>query len=144
MQGFGCFYGPLTGTLCVEYYWVRKQHIRHADLYIGNEQSIYWYTKGFNWRATVSFLGGLIPTFPGFIMVVTDLTADNGWVKMYRIAFILGFAVSCILHFAICAVFPPPHQYVGETTHVDAEPNEYVVENVDEKTEIPAVSVAMV
>ena len=77
-------------------------------------------------------------------MVVSDLTADNTWVKMYRIAFILGCAVSAVSHAAICAVFPPPHQYEGTKTHEDPDISDTAVENVDEKVEGQEATVAEV
>lgn len=37
------------------------------DLYLGNPNSIYWYWKGWNWRAVVAFVLAIFPAMPGYI-----------------------------------------------------------------------------
>lgn len=46
LSGFGTFYGPITGILVSDFWIVRKRLIKMGDLYIGNEESIYWYNNG--------------------------------------------------------------------------------------------------
>lgn len=46
LSGFGTFYGPISGILVADFWIVRKRLIKMRDLYIGNEESIYWYYKG--------------------------------------------------------------------------------------------------
>lgn len=46
LSGFGTFYGPISGILAADFWIVRKRLIKMRDLYIGNEDSIYWYYKG--------------------------------------------------------------------------------------------------
>lgn len=46
LSGFGTFYGPISGILAADFWIVRKRLIKMRDLYIGNEESIYWYYKG--------------------------------------------------------------------------------------------------
>lgn len=51
----------MAGILITDYFLVRKQKLRIDDLYIGNEDSAYWYFKGFNWRAFAAWVMGLWP-----------------------------------------------------------------------------------
>lgn len=46
LSGFGTFYGPISGILVADFWIVRKRLIKMRDLYIGNEESIYWYQNG--------------------------------------------------------------------------------------------------
>lgn len=46
LSGFGTFYGPISGILVADFWIVRKRLIKMRDLYIGNEESIYWYWNG--------------------------------------------------------------------------------------------------
>lgn len=41
------------------------------DLYLGNPTSIYWYWKGWNWRAVVAFVLAIFPAMPGYISTDT-------------------------------------------------------------------------
>lgn len=47
LSGFGTFYGPISGILVADFWIVRKRLIKMRDLYIGNEESIYWYSHGY-------------------------------------------------------------------------------------------------
>lgn len=46
LTGFGTFYGPISGILVADFWIVRKRLIKMRDLYIGSDESIYWYYKG--------------------------------------------------------------------------------------------------
>jgi len=54
LGSYSVFLGPMTGLMISSYYIVNKQKINVDDLFVGNEQSIYWYTYGINWRALVA------------------------------------------------------------------------------------------
>jgi NCS1 family nucleobase:cation symporter-1 len=42
--------------MLVDYFVIRKRKLVIPDLFIGDDSSIYWYTKGFNWRAIAALL----------------------------------------------------------------------------------------
>lgn len=46
LTGFGTFYGPISGIIVADFWIVRKRLIKMRDLYIQNNESIYWYTYG--------------------------------------------------------------------------------------------------
>lgn len=90
ISGFGIFIAPFTGVMLADYFVVRKQRLVMEDLYIQAPSSIYWYDKGFNWRALVAWIIGVAPLFPGFIMSVRDGAAWNGWVRLFHVDFYAG------------------------------------------------------
>ena len=67
--GLGAFLGPLFGIIMTDYYLLRRAQVRVADLFI--EGGPYYYEKGWNPRALVSFaiaaaiaaVLALLPTF---------------------------------------------------------------------------------
>jgi NCS1 family nucleobase:cation symporter-1 len=54
LSSYSVFLGPMTGLMVSSYLLVNKQKINVDDLYLGSSSSIYWYTMGVNWRATVA------------------------------------------------------------------------------------------
>jgi nucleobase:cation symporter-1, NCS1 family len=54
LSSYSVFLGPMVGLMVTSYLIVNKRKIRVDDLYIGNRESIYWYTYGVNWRAVVA------------------------------------------------------------------------------------------
>lgn len=47
------------------------------DLYRGNEQSVYWYWHGFNWRAFLAFSLAITPAMPGYISESLSLSLSG-------------------------------------------------------------------
>ncbi|KAK7546657.1 permease for cytosine/purines, uracil, thiamine, allantoin-domain-containing protein [Phyllosticta citricarpa] len=118
LSGFGTFYGPLSGILVADYWVVRRRTVKMRDLYLGNEQSIYWYWKGFNWRAFATFILAIFPAMPGYIMGCADLNrTPNGWMKLSRLGFITGFCIAMVVYPAFSWISPPPGLGEGMDHH---------------------------
>lgn len=49
-----------------DFFIVRKMQLSLGDMFL-KKDSIYWNTYGYNVRAIVAFVCGVIPTLPGFI-----------------------------------------------------------------------------
>lgn len=54
LSSYSVFLGPMVGLMVTSYLLVNKQKIKVDDLYVGNKESIYWYTYGVNWRAVLA------------------------------------------------------------------------------------------
>jgi NCS1 family nucleobase:cation symporter-1 len=119
ISGFGIFLAPFTGVMLADYFVVRKQRLVMEDLYVQSPSSIYWFDKGFNWRAAVAWIVGVAPLFPGFIMSVRDGAAWNGWVRLFHIDFYVGVAISFTVMVAINKIFPPSHLGEGVCVYDD-------------------------
>lgn len=57
------FVAPLAGINAVDFWVIRRLRWSVPDFYIGNKNSIYWYTAGLNWRA---FLAWTLVVWPSF------------------------------------------------------------------------------
>lgn len=54
LGSYSVFLGPMTGLMISSYFVVNRRKINIDDLFVGNKDSIYWYTMGINWRAIVA------------------------------------------------------------------------------------------
>ena len=54
LSGYSVFLAPMTGIMASYYVIVSRSKINVDDLYVGDSSSIYWYTKGINWRAPLA------------------------------------------------------------------------------------------
>jgi NCS1 family nucleobase:cation symporter-1 len=92
--------GPVGGIMIVDYYFIRKQNLILNDLY--SYQGIYQYKNGFNSKAIIALLIGILPNIPGFLLQVklTSATAFPEWIShLYNYAWFVGFAVSGGLYY---------------------------------------------
>jgi NCS1 family nucleobase:cation symporter-1 len=95
LVGYSSLLGPVGAILIVDYYFIRRQQLSVGDLYDPN--GIYSYKGGFNRRAILSLLLGILPNVPGFLVTVGAVAADAwpAWiVGLYNYAWFVGFAVA--------------------------------------------------
>mgnify|MGYP003314181363 FL=1 len=57
---FSCFFGPLFGVIIADYYLIKNQTLSNKDLYSIENQSAYYYSKGWHIKGTYSIILGFI------------------------------------------------------------------------------------
>lgn len=95
LVGYSSLLGPVGGILIVDYYVIRRQQLSVAGLY--EPGGPYAYTAGWNRRAVLSLLLGILPNVPGFLVTVRLLAPGRlpDWiVGMYNYAWFTGFFVA--------------------------------------------------
>ena len=67
------------------------------ELYKG-EGGKYWYNGGFNPKAVIALVAGVLPLIPGFLGTVGLATVAPFWVTLYHYAWFISFAVSFLVY----------------------------------------------
>ena len=91
LVGYSSLLGPVGGILIVDYYFIRKQQLSVADLY--DTKGIYSYSGGFNNKAIVALLMGILPNVPGFLLTIKAVGNDvfPEWISgLYHYAWFVG------------------------------------------------------
>jgi NCS1 family nucleobase:cation symporter-1 len=99
LVGYSSLLGPVGGIMIADYYFIRKQQLLVHHLY--SNTGGYTYSSGFNVRAIVALLLGIIPNIPGFLITTKLLSVDAVpvWVShLYNYAWFVGFLVSGITY----------------------------------------------
>jgi NCS1 family nucleobase:cation symporter-1 len=100
LVGYSSLLGPIGGILIADYYFIRKQQLIVNDLY--QTKGEYTFSNGFNNKAIVALLLGILPNVPGFLTTigVTDKDAIWSWVsEIYHYAWFVGFVVSALAYY---------------------------------------------
>ncbi len=95
--GYSSLLGPVGGIMIADYYFIRKQQLNTNELYQHTGQ--YNFNKGFNTRAIIALLLGILPNVPGFFVTIKIISQDAvpQWVShLYNYAWFVGFFVSGI------------------------------------------------
>ncbi|KAJ5784738.1 Allantoin permease [Penicillium pulvis] len=109
LSSYSVFLGPMTGLMIASYFVVNKGKIKVEDLFVGDSSSIYWYTWGVDWRAVIGWVCGTAPSLPGFIAYVNpNIIVPVGFMHIYYICFLSGFAISAGVYSALHILFPVP------------------------------------
>lgn len=94
LGGLGALLGPLFGIIMVDFYVLRRRQADLQDLY-REKGSQYWYTKGWNPKALISFLAAAIPSIIVALVPAFAAAAPFSW--------FIGAALSAVIHYAISA-----------------------------------------
>ncbi|MBU3713353.1 MAG: NCS1 family nucleobase:cation symporter-1 [Ferruginibacter sp.] len=94
--------GPIGGIMIADYYFIRKKELIATDLYEAN--GVYKYNNGYNFKAIIALLVGILPNVPGFLIQVKliDATIFPVWInQLYNYAWFVGFAVSAVVYYLL-------------------------------------------
>ena len=69
LVGYGSLLGAIGAVMIADYWILRRRRLELADLY--KIEGRYTYSGGWNWRAIVAVLVGVIPVIPGFLRAAT-------------------------------------------------------------------------
>ena len=97
LVGYSALLGPIGGIMIADYYFVRKQQLNVEALY--QHQGLYTFYKGFNYRAIIALVLGILPNVPGFLTTIQLIPADAVpyWVSdFYNYSWFVGFVISGI------------------------------------------------
>ncbi|KAF9774415.1 hypothetical protein IL306_007586 [Fusarium sp. DS 682] len=133
---FNVFLGPLMGVMFADYFILRKRTIKLSALYGSSSESIYWYSKGWNWRAAVSWVLGVWFLLPGLAQRGMDPKGFwGGWTRLYQIGWFAGCFVSGAAFLGIDYFWPMPEKLaVDDVDYFGTFGDAPVLQGVDEKS----------
>lgn len=99
LLAYSSLLGPIGGIMIADYFFIRKKTLAADDLYKYN--GTYSYNNGFNTKAILALLLGILPNVPGFLLQIKliSVTAFPAWIAhLYNYAWFVGFFVSGITY----------------------------------------------
>jgi NCS1 family nucleobase:cation symporter-1 len=99
LVAYSSLLGPIGGIMIADYFFIRKKNLVAGDLY--KHDGSYSYANGFNNKAIVALLCGILPNLPGFLLQiqVVSPTMFPGWISnLYHYAWFVGFFVSGVVY----------------------------------------------
>lgn len=100
--GYSSLLGPIGGIMIADYFFLRKKNLIVDDLYC--TKGIYQYSNGFNYRAIVALIVGILPNVPGFLIKI-NVVAESAfplWIgHLYNYAWFVGFIVSGVVYYIL-------------------------------------------
>ena len=91
--------GPIGGIMIVDYFIIRKKELLVDDLY--RHDGIYQFNNGFNSKAIIAFVIGVLPNVPGFLAAIHVVNNDlfPEWlIHVYNYSWFVGFALAAIVY----------------------------------------------
>ena len=122
LLGYSSLMGALGGILIADYWVLRRQDLRLADLF--RENGIYSYSNGINTRAMIALVVSIAPVVPGFVraaMTPGGIVADPGFLdQLYSYAWFVTFALSMAIYTVLMRGRVAEHGAVASPVWVEA------------------------
>ncbi len=93
--GYSALLGPIAGIILVDYFIIRRTVLNVEDLY--RRDGEYTYVNGYNPKAIIALLLGVLPNIPGFLVQIKVIPADSVFqflVPLYHYAWFIGLFIS--------------------------------------------------
>ncbi|MDX1737635.1 MAG: NCS1 family nucleobase:cation symporter-1 [Alphaproteobacteria bacterium] len=101
---YSALLGPIAGIMLADYYLLRKQNLKVADLFKHN--GIYSGTNGWNMAGILALIIGILPNLPGFLASVgLSDGASDFFMMLYTYAWFVGLFVAGIAYLVLAKVF---------------------------------------
>lgn len=108
LSSYQIFLGSIIGVIIADYFYVRRGYVNVPELFTRDPNGLYWYDKGWNWRAYVAYVVGIVPCFPGFLYQCGVKSVPLGAQRLYIFALPVGIIVSGLSYVVCCQISPPP------------------------------------
>jgi len=106
LVGYGSLLGAIGAVMIVDYWIVRKRRLDLAELY--KPDGIYAYSGGYNWRALIAVLVGVVPVVPGFLNAAVTpggIVANPTFLdSLYTYGLFFTFTVAALSYLAMTKI----------------------------------------
>lgn len=106
---FNVFLGPFMGIMFADYFLIRKRTMKLTDLFDESPSTLYWYAKGWNWRAAIAWVAGVWLLMPGLVqrgMAPTEIWP--GWTHLYQLSWFVGCLIGGGVYLVLDFFWPMP------------------------------------
>jgi nucleobase:cation symporter-1, NCS1 family len=98
--GYGGLLGPIAGIMLVDYFLIRRTELNHDALF--TEKGEYGYSNGWNWRAVLALVVGVLPNLPGFLKAAGFIAGSAPiFDVLYTYAWFVGLAISAVVYYLL-------------------------------------------
>ncbi|CAN6674078.1 allantoin permease [Trichomonascus vanleenenianus] len=130
LSAYQVFLSAIIGIMMCHYYVIARGFLDVTKDLFRAKGSVYYYTKGINWRAYIAYIMGIAPNFYGFLGIL-GAPIGRGAVRGYYFSFPIGIITSALVFWALCFAFPP-----ADEQHVWQEPESVLIGDRDHATPI--------
>ncbi|KAK2001953.1 putative uracil transporter [Colletotrichum falcatum] len=107
LGSYTVFLMPTCGIMIVDYWILRRGNFHVPSLYTKAESSPYTYYKGWNLRAVVAWLSGVIFTVHGIAGNLDPDSVNQASKNMYKLGFLLSLLMGSLVYYVACLIWPP-------------------------------------
>ncbi len=98
--GYGALLGPIAGIMLVDYFLIRKTELNRDALF--TQDGAYGYSGGWNGRAVIALVLGVLPNLPGFLKAAGFVgSVAPVFEVLYTYAWFVGLTLSAVIYYLL-------------------------------------------
>ncbi|CAN4117159.1 unnamed protein product [Withania somnifera] len=102
LVGYSALLGPIMGIILADYYFIQRMNLSIKDLYTLSPNGAYYYSSGYNLRAILALVIGILPVIPGFLQNVGILDSiPTSFVIIYNNAWFVSLFLAGGFHWSL-------------------------------------------
>ncbi|KAK2015879.1 putative allantoin permease [Colletotrichum eremochloae] len=118
LGSYTVFLMPTCGIMIVDYWILRRGNFHVPSLYTKAESSPYAYYKGWNLRAVVAWLSGVIFTVHGIAGNLDQDSVNQASKNMYKLGFLLSLFMGSLVYYMVSLLWPVQIYPTGMDTEI--------------------------
>lgn len=131
LSGYVIVLAPILSIIITDYWFIRKTHLHVPMLY--QNEGIYRYYKGVNWRAVATLVVVVPINLPGLIRAINPKIDTGNHFYFYKASWLTSFFISMFIYYVLCKISPPSSTFVDHTVEsLDEEAQDISVEKDNE------------
>ncbi|KAK4686998.1 nucleobase:cation symporter-1, NCS1 family, partial [Tremellales sp. Uapishka_1] len=123
LSGYIIVLAPIVAIMIADYWIVRKTRLHVPMLY--QNEGIYRYTWGINWRALVTLVIVIPINLPGLIHAINAKVLIGNYAYFYKASWLTSFSISFCVYIILSKIFPPTSTFVSYTIETMEEEAAY-------------------
>lgn len=112
LSGYAIVLAPILSVMICDYYIIRKGRVHVPMLY--QNDGIYRYFYGVNWRAVAALVVAVPVNLPGLIHAINSSVYIGNYIYFYKASWLTAMSISGCTYTALCLLFPPTDTFVEE------------------------------
>lgn len=120
LGGYSLFLGAIAGVIIVDFWICRRGRVRIRSLY--EMHGTHYFTAGFNLRAFIAFICGILPDMPGLAAVCGQAGIPKGATYLYSLSWLVSIVISGFVYWVLFRIKP---------FEVDQDKEEFPIDGVE-------------
>lgn len=122
LSGYVIVLAPILSIMITDYWLIRKTRLHVPMLY--QNEGVYRYSAGINWRAVVTLLVVVPINLPGLINAINKQVDIGNLSYFYKASWLTSFFIAGGVYYTLMKLFSPTYTFVDRT-----------IENLDEEAQ---------
>lgn len=115
MASYSVVLAPMAVLMTIDFFFIKRGKYDIYQLY--RPHGIYYYLKGWNWRAYVALLCGIAPNIPGIIAAIQPKVEIGNIKYVYMCSNLTADAIAIGVYIALNLLFPAGESLVPVPVH---------------------------